>query len=186
MFAGCTAITYKDGATTLQANCVPYSSVSGFYTQPTISSSFFAALAVNGSNEAADFQNDLCTDPFYGDGSDYYDIYGTQYKIGCGYKFTGTTNLVGMRADTLQACLSYCTLYLTCSGVVFTPPGSDVNCQPVSNYNGDVVDAGSQYAALVQPDDPGRVGGSIPSDPEAGIPVGPASGEGAVPPARGG
>ena len=161
MFTGCAGVNYDDslGGIPISSNCYQYSSVLG-YTEHALSNTSYAALSVygpntaaNGDNVATDYQDDLCTDPNYGDQSTYTNIYGVSYLIRCNYGFSSATNLVGMASDSLLSCLSYCTLYSTCVGVIFSgpngpPPVGQINCQPLSAHGSDQAMTNVAYAAV--------------------------------------
>ena len=158
IFRGCAGVNYDDstGGIPSSTNCYPFSSIQG-YSKHALQNTTYAAIAAYGPNSAAngddvsaDYQDDICADADYGDQSTYTNIYGVSYYIRCGYGFSSSTNLVAMAADTLLACLSYCTLYDTCVGVTFSgngpPAAGQTNCQPVSAYGTDLANPNLAYA----------------------------------------
>ncbi|KAG8533694.1 uncharacterized protein KY384_001435 [Bacidia gigantensis] len=160
MFDACKAVSFdKSGANvTSAANCVPYSTLTG-YSSTELQDNIHVGFIQGDAYSGGEFQQNVCTDPDYGDDTDVTDSYGNTYHIRCGYILTGTTNLVPMAADSLFGCFSYCSLYLGCVGVVYTgdgPPAgpSDTNCQPVSAYTSSNSVTGQSSVAYFVPPQP--------------------------------
>ena len=139
MRSGCAGTTYVDAtdAGGTNENCYPYSRITGYSDQDVVQS-LYAAVAVEGPNNATEYQDNLCEDPNYGDGSQYTDVYADTFDISCGKKLTTGVQLAGMAMDSLLGCLTYCSLYPGCVAVVFTgdgpPPPNTRNCFPYRTF----------------------------------------------------
>ncbi|KAL9104520.1 MAG: hypothetical protein Q9163_000551 [Psora crenata] len=151
MYAGCAGVTYADGNNANPAtntNCYPYSKFRNYSSQ-ALQNALYVAVPAAGPNNATDFQDNLCTDTAYGDGSTYIGVFGTAFQIGCGKNLDGS-QLACMATDTLEACADYCSLYDGCVAVTFTgngPPGpNQCNCNPLSTVGTSSISLNVGYA----------------------------------------
>ena len=139
MVKGCAGTTYVDATNDEQTNenCFPYSKVTGLSDQDLVKD-LYAAVAVEGPNNATEYQENLCTDPNYGDGSTYTNVYADTFDISCGKTLTVGVQLAPLASDSLLGCLSYCSLYPGCVAVVFfgdgPPPPNTRNCYPYKTF----------------------------------------------------
>lgn len=156
LFDDCAGVTYTVPTDQDNLNCGVFTSATGFaYPQ----SGTIAAMPVNGEQTSAIGDNNLCTEnPSY-NGKPYTDIFGNTYNIGCDQNTdggSGNTNLGSTIFDSLEECLTYCSVYDGCVGVVWIGPytqgtgGSTYtgNCYPFSAAGTAQAYAGNQYALL--------------------------------------
>ncbi|KAL9132214.1 MAG: hypothetical protein Q9217_000018 [Psora testacea] len=156
MYAGCAGVTYADGNNgnpATNTNCYPYSTFR-YYSSQALQNALYVAIPAAGPNNATEFQDNLCTDPNYGDDSIFTDVFGNQYLIGCGKNLDGS-QLACMATDSLEACADYCSLYDGCVAATFTgsgPPGPDqCNCNPLSTTGTSSVSLNVAYAIRQSP-----------------------------------
>ena len=139
MYSGCAAVTYVDGNNASPAtnkNCFPYSRFRRFSSQ-ALQNALFVSVPVAGPNNATDFQDNICEDADIANGGVYHDVFGAAYTIQCGSTLIGADELACMATDTLEACVSYCSLYDGCIAGTFSgtgkPPSNECNCFPRSS-----------------------------------------------------
>ncbi|KAL8884567.1 MAG: hypothetical protein Q9215_007417 [Flavoplaca cf. flavocitrina] len=119
-----------DNTNPLSVNCYPYQTFEGFVAGavPTLC----GARPLNGST--GNFFNTVSLCPLYNN-EVYTDAYSRTYQIRCDQTIGGT-DLAGTITKSLEGCLSYCSTYNTCTGVVFTSyvegNRNDNNCFPKS------------------------------------------------------
>ena len=153
---GCAAVSYIDGnnAFNNNSNCYPYTTFTGYSTGGPATT--YSGVNVDGASPGALGSDDLC-----GAASDnivngvFPDQFATCYFIGCGaYMTYGDPYLFATDLDTLEACLTYCSLYNTCIAVDWKGPHIEgdqgqANCVPIAS-TGTVfsnVASSTQYAA---------------------------------------
>ncbi|KAL9055546.1 MAG: hypothetical protein Q9206_003097 [Seirophora lacunosa] len=154
LLPGCTAATYPGevGPDNLfRSNCYLYTSFNAYIpnANPTLRS---ARVRFGGSNTGDQFNSvGLC--PAL-DGQTYTDPANGVHQIGCERGLAGAADLFAVVLHTLQACITYCSLYTTCVGVTFTgyvPGNRATNCNPRSTYTQVVAQAGNSTAFLSPP-----------------------------------
>lgn len=134
IFGGCTGVTYTSANSSTQANCLPYTTFSGYAEGNPL---LVSGVAINGPviNEFAErilcpaLDNQTISDPF-----------SNSYLIGCDKTLSGNADIAPTVLRTLAACLVYCSLDDGCSAVTFTgypPPATGAavsyNCFPRSS-----------------------------------------------------
>ena len=118
-------------------NCIPYKEVNG-YVARDLQDTLIVGIAADGVNNATEYQDSICTTPQNVDDPNVYtDIVGKSYEVTCKKTLGKTTNLPPTAADSLAGCLTYCSIFDTCKGAIFTgdgppkdPPAPQTNCQP--------------------------------------------------------
>lgn len=134
IFGGCAGVTYSSPNSSSQANCLPYTTFTGYAEgNPRL----LSGVAINGPviNEFTNrilcpaLDNQTVTDPF-----------DNSYLIGCNKTLLGNVEIAPTVLKTLAACLVYCSLDNGCSAVTFKgyPPAAtgaavSYNCFPMSS-----------------------------------------------------
>ncbi|KAI4193419.1 MAG: hypothetical protein LQ350_008329 [Teloschistes chrysophthalmus] len=126
---GCAAVTYPgDTLDPPRSNCYPYTLLVA--TRPAAQADLLSARPTNGTTGGGFANQNLCPGL---DSQTFKDPTGRTYTIGCN-KGTGTyADYYATILNTLDACLTYCSLYQGCIAVTFTgySQGSrDPNCFP--------------------------------------------------------
>ncbi|KAL8764914.1 MAG: hypothetical protein Q9194_006767, partial [Teloschistes cf. exilis] len=144
----CAAVTYPgDTLDPPRSNCYPYTLLR-FY-KPAAQPDLLSARPVNGTTSGAFANQELCPGS---DAKTFKDATGITYTIGCN-KGMGTYNdYYSTILHTLDACLTYCSLYTGCVAVTFTgyvEGNRDPNCFPQTTAVGPpgfVAQTGNQSA----------------------------------------
>lgn len=130
LLGGCAGVTYTDGAASNASNCKPYTSFEGY--SPSTSIGSYSGVPINGATNT-EGQLNVCGIGY--NQTSYMDTFGKSYFIGCNQKMGSSRALYSMVTDTLEGCLTYCSLYSGCVGVGFTgyPVRTDTpNCFPMA------------------------------------------------------
>ncbi|KAL8781674.1 MAG: hypothetical protein Q9213_005891 [Squamulea squamosa] len=145
-----TGVTYPggggDNTNSLSVNCYPYSVFTEFVSGavPTL----VGARPLNVSTGNAFNTEQLC--PGY-DNETYTDTFSRTYQIRCDHGIGGN-DLAGTITKTLEGCLTYCSTYNTCVGVVFTRyivGDRTNNCYPKSSAGVLSYQSGNSSAQLL-------------------------------------
>ncbi|KAK4693328.1 hypothetical protein P7C71_g4052, partial [Lecanoromycetidae sp. Uapishka_2] len=158
IFDGCAGVSYTFPTSDLDKNCGVFTSATGFaYPQ----SGAIAAMPVNGQQTSAVGDQDLCNGTPSYNGLPFTDDFGKTYTIGCDQNTDGgaggNTNLASTIFETLDECVTYCSTYDTCVGVVWigsytqgtgAQGAPDGNCFPFSAAGTVQTQVGNAYALL--------------------------------------
>ena len=141
ILGNCAGVAYVDPGSSTAPNCAPYSTFSGYNSGP---SNIYTGVSTSGPTDGSASNMQLCPADA---GTNATDTFGTQYSIGCDVNRAGTGALLSTVTPTLDGCLLYCSIYLTCNYAVFTPTtAGSANCFPYNNFTDtDQSTPGSQY-----------------------------------------
>ncbi|KAL8922685.1 MAG: hypothetical protein Q9208_004998 [Pyrenodesmia sp. 3 TL-2023] len=120
LLPGCTAITYPGDVgidNAFRSNCYPYTSFIAF-TSPNVPT-LRSARPINGGSNTGTRFNDPTLCPA-NNGQTYIDEANGQHRIACGSSYASTGDLYATVLPTLDACVTYCSLYDACVAVTFT------------------------------------------------------------------
>ncbi|KAL8900834.1 MAG: hypothetical protein Q9207_005497 [Kuettlingeria erythrocarpa] len=135
LLPGCTALTYPGDVgidNAFRSNCYPYTSFNAF-TVPNVPTLRSARPIGNSSNTGTRFNSDILCPTL--NGQIYTDEANGQHQIACGTSYASTGDLYATVLPTLEACVTYCSIYDACVAVTFTgfiPGNRAPNCYPRS------------------------------------------------------
>ena len=153
LLGGCQGVTYNGSAAigaapaTQHGYCNPYYSYSGKASQNS-SPGLYAAVPVTAPASYSTNPNGALGTPslcgqnqanqgvgFAVSNTTFTDHFGKTYDVGCGqYEPSGNTNLVPTSVDSIEECITYCSLYSGCIGMQWSQykAQGSYNCYPLS------------------------------------------------------